>query len=131
MRKKMPASWSSSPKSLGDLYKLVIAKNGMEAMEKLKKANPDLVLLDMTLPGYISGRNLLFRKEIQHIPVILVSKMEEIDLKVLKVKFENIKSYITKPIDEEDSEVGHCRGLEPVVCGRVPCTGTRLKTGQG
>jgi CheY-like chemotaxis protein len=91
----------SVAKSLGDLYKLVVAKNGMEAMEKLKKANPDLVLLDMTLPGYISGRNLLFRKEIQHIPIILVSKMDEIDLKVLKVKFENVKCYITKPIDEE------------------------------
>jgi CheY-like chemotaxis protein len=91
----------SVAQSLGDLYKVVSAKSGMEAMERLKKDKPDLVLLDMTLPGYISGRNLLFRREIQNIPIILVSKMEEIDLKVLKVKFENVKTYITKPIDEK------------------------------
>jgi len=88
-------------KSLGNQFNLVFARNGMEAMECIKKGIPDLVLLDISLPGYITGRNLLFRKELQDIPVILVSKAEEIDLKVLKVKFTNVKDYIHKPIDEK------------------------------
>jgi len=91
----------SAAKSLGNQFNLVFAKSGMEAMDRIKKGLPDLVLLDISLPGYISGRNLLFRKELQDIPIILVSKAEEIDLKVLKVKFTNVKNYIHKPIDEK------------------------------
>jgi CheY-like chemotaxis protein len=91
----------SVARSLGDEFKLVIAKNGMEAIDKMKKDKADLVLLDLALPGYISGSNLLFRKEIQSVPVILVSKSEEIDLKVLKIKFSNIRNYIKKPVDEK------------------------------
>lgn len=88
-------------KSFGNIYKLIFAKSGMEAIEQLKKSKIDLVLLDITLPGYISGSNLLFRKEMSNIPVIVVSKMEEVDLKVLKVKFSNIVCYLRKPIDEK------------------------------
>jgi DNA-binding NtrC family response regulator len=88
-------------KSLGEEFTVIVAKNGMEAIEKLKKAEVDLILLDLALPGYISGSNLLFRKEIQKKPVLLVSKSEEIDLKVLKVKFNNIINYLKKPFDEK------------------------------
>ncbi|MDQ7822369.1 MAG: response regulator [Candidatus Eremiobacteraeota bacterium] len=80
---------------------IMSAGSGKEAMECLKKKPADLVLLDISLPGYISGSNLLFRQEFKELPVILVSKMEEIDLKVMKVKFQNIRGYITKPVDAE------------------------------
>ena len=87
--------------SIGPKYKSIVAKNGLEAVEKLKKEKVDLVLLDVNLPGYITGKNLLFRPEVRDLPVILVSGIEEIDLKVLKIKFPSVKEYFCKPIDQE------------------------------
>lgn len=60
-------------------YGVSRAYSGTEAMLLLKSAKPDLILLDLMLPG-ISGEEVLSR--IKDVPVIVVSAKADIDDKV-------------------------------------------------
>lgn len=80
-------------------YKVKAALNAEDAGERIKESIPDLILLDIMMPGK-SG--IEFCKEIKenpatsHIPVIMVSALTDSDV---KVKAFNIgaQDYITKP----------------------------------
>ena len=59
-------------------YQIVEASDGEEGLEKVKKNPPDLVLLDLILPG-IDGFEVLSRIKEEHalssIPVIILSNL--------------------------------------------------------
>ena len=74
-------------------YNVLRAYSGTEALMVLEKNRPDLVLLDLMLPG-LSGEEVLSR--IKGIPVIVVSAKTDIDHKV-KLLYEGANDYITKP----------------------------------
>ena len=63
-------------------YDTDIAVDGEEGIKKIKEAKPDLVLLDLILPG-IDGFEVLARKrkdpEISEIPVIILSNLGQKD----------------------------------------------------
>jgi len=72
------------------------AKNGDEGIELIKKHQPDLIFLDVSMPG-MSGFEML--KKLDFIPhVIFVTAYDEYALEAFKV---NALDYILKPIDEE------------------------------
>jgi two-component system, chemotaxis family, response regulator PixH len=82
---------------------VIIATSGEEAIEKINKDRPDLIVLDVVLPGR-SGfeicRELKGEQNTNGIPIILCStKGSEMD------KFWGMKqgadAYIPKPIDQE------------------------------
>lgn len=57
-------------------YEIAIAKDGVDALEKLKKEKPDLVLLDILLPrldGFEVLKAMKAEKETSDIPVIILS----------------------------------------------------------
>ncbi len=64
-------------------FNIIVAKDGIEALEKVYCYCPMLVILDIVLPkmnGYEVCRRLKKNKETQSIPVIMFSaKSEEID----------------------------------------------------
>ena len=60
-------------------YSVIRAYSGTEALLLLKGRQPDLILLDLMLPG-LSGEAVL--PEIQGIPVIVISAKIDIDNKV-------------------------------------------------
>lgn len=74
-------------------YKALRAYSGTEALMVLEKEKPDLILLDLMLPG-LSGEELL--PKLSGIPVIVVSAKTDIDNKV-KLLYEGASDYITKP----------------------------------
>ncbi len=74
-------------------YETFRAYSGTEAILMLDKITPDLILLDLMLPG-LSGEELLPRFE--GIPVIVVSAKIEIDDKVSLLRSGAV-DYITKP----------------------------------
>lgn len=84
-------------------YKAVQAFSGTEAMLMLEKEVPDLILLDLMLPG-ISGEKLLqdIRKN-QHcdIPVVVISAKNSLNDKVLLLK-NGADDYMTKPFEPEE-----------------------------
>lgn len=71
------------------------AYSGTEAAIKLSEAEPDLVLLDLMLPG-LSGEELL--PKIKDIPVIVVSAKADTENKV-GLLLAGAADYITKPFD--------------------------------
>jgi DNA-binding response OmpR family regulator len=71
------------------------AYSGTEAVLVLDKAKPDLVLLDLMLPG-LSGEEVLPR--IKGIPVIVVSAKVDIDNKV-DLLLGGAADYVTKPFE--------------------------------
>ncbi len=74
-------------------YGVLRAYSGTEALMVLEKSRPDLVLLDLMLPG-LSGEEVL--PKLKGIPVIIVSAKTDIDHKV-RLLYEGASDYITKP----------------------------------
>jgi len=79
-------------------YTVLRAYSGTEALLVLSRDRPDLVLLDLMLPG-LSGEDLL--PKIQGIPVIVVSAKVDVDDKV-KLLLGGAADYIAKPFDTKE-----------------------------
>ena len=82
----------------GEGYGVVRAYSGTEALMLLSHSSPDLVLLDLMLPG-LSGEELL--PKIKNIPVIVVSAKLDIENKV-ELLMGGACDYITKPFDTKE-----------------------------
>ncbi len=81
-----------------DKHEVLRAYSGTEAQLLLKNNRPDLILLDLMLPG-LSGAQLL--QDIYNIPVIVVSANANIDSKVTLL-LGGAVDYITKPFDSNE-----------------------------
>ena len=79
-------------------YRVFRAYSGTEALLFLKQRRPDLILLDLMLPG-LSGEEIL--PEIREIPVIVVSAKAEVDDKV-SLLTGGAEDYITKPFSVKE-----------------------------
>ncbi|SHM07277.1 two-component system, OmpR family, alkaline phosphatase synthesis response regulator PhoP [Caldanaerovirga acetigignens] len=85
-------------------YEVITASDGHEALKLIEKEHPDLIILDIMLPG-IDGmeicRALRFKMQTKDIPVILLTaKTGEID-KVLGLEM-GADDYITKPFSPRE-----------------------------
>lgn len=76
-------------------YEPMRAYSGTEALLVLENTKPDVILLDLMLPG-LNGEELI--KRIKDIPVIVVSAKVGIDDKVAMLT-EGAADYITKPFE--------------------------------
>ena len=85
-------------------YKVLIAQNGTKAIEVAKIRHPDLILLDVMMPG-IDGfdvcRHLKQERKTADIPIIFMTALAEAKNKVLGLKLGAV-DYITKPIEEAE-----------------------------
>lgn len=79
-------------------YKVSRAYSGTEAVMLLKNITPDLVLLDLMLPG-LSGEDVL--PHIIGIPVIVVSAKADVDSKV-SLLLGGAIDYVTKPFHTDE-----------------------------
>ncbi len=79
----------------GESYAVKRAYSGTEALLLLSGAKPDLILLDLMLPG-LSGEQLL--PKIKDIPVIVVSAKADVSDKV-ELLLGGAADYVTKPFD--------------------------------
>jgi len=92
---------------LGDRYELTEYDNGIDALNGIGKERPDLVLLDISLPG-MDGNEILqrLRKDVtlRDLPVIALTAhaMAGDREKFLAAGFDD---YITKPIVDEEKLV--------------------------
>ena len=81
-------------------YKVIGAANAEEAIAKVKQAKPDLVLMDVVMPGqngFQATRALTTDEATKHIPIIICStKGQETD-KVWGLR-QGAKDYVTKPV---------------------------------
>lgn len=79
-------------------YKVSRAYSGTEAVLLLSNMKPDLILLDLMLPG-LSGEEIL--PKIKGIPVIIISAKVDVDNKV-NLLLGGASDYVTKPFDTKE-----------------------------
>ena len=89
---------------LMDNYRVVIAKNGKEAVEIFKRESPDLVILDVSMP-YLTGFQVLEKIKVyfgeRYIPVLFLTVSVKMDDK-LKALYGGAVDYLTKPTSPEE-----------------------------
>ncbi len=83
----------------GEGYETVRAYSGSEALLLLERVRPDLILLDLMLPG-ASGEQVLERAK-KLCPVIILSAKADVGGKVKNLNA-GASDYITKPFDPEE-----------------------------
>ena len=82
----------------GEGYNVIRAYSGTEALYLFENNHPDLVLLDLMLPG-LSGEEVL--PHIQNIPVIVISAKIDVYSKV-DLLMSGAADYLTKPFDTKE-----------------------------
>ncbi len=83
-------------------YAVSWAQDGLTGLEKWKTENPDLIVLDIMLPG-IDGFSLLqrIRLEDEKLPVLILSAKTEPSDKIKGLSW-GVDDYLTKPFDLEE-----------------------------
>ena len=86
-----------------NIYEIILAKDGKAGLKKAKQHKPDLIFLDIMMPG-IDGFEVLKRikadKEIASIPVIMLTGRAEEEYKLKAAGLGN-DEYIEKPVEVE------------------------------
>lgn len=79
-------------------YQVIRAYSGTEAEMMLSGTKPDVILLDLMLPG-LSGEELLRR--LKEFPVIIISAKTDVRDK-MEMLMEGAADYMTKPFDNQE-----------------------------
>ena len=85
-------------------YEVVMAEDGEKGIEKAKSDNPDLVLMDVVMPGqngFQATRTLTKDEATKDIPVIICTTKSQATDKVWGMR-QGARDYITKPINQAD-----------------------------
>ena len=85
-------------------FRTAAAYDGEEAVERVQELNPDLLLLDLTMPkldGIATIRILRERPEYQDLPIIVFTARGELEDRVAGLDA-GADEYLVKPIDETE-----------------------------
>ena len=108
-------------------YSVMQGYSGTEALYMLSEKRPDLVLLDLMMPG-LSGEEVL--RKIKGVPVIIMSAKADIQDKV-SLLLDGAADYITKPFDTSELLARitvQLRKTAGEYSGVISCNGLTLHT---
>jgi CheY-like chemotaxis protein len=80
-------------------FEVYSAYDGREAIDRIRELRPDAVVLDVMMPslhGYDVARMVREDPELQHVPVVLVSSVDEVDV---EWEAAGADVFLQKPID--------------------------------
>jgi twitching motility two-component system response regulator PilH len=83
-------------------YKVVSAASGELAVERSKADMPDLILMDVVMPGlngFQATRAITREEKTKHIPVIICTTKDQETDRIWGLR-QGARDYITKPLDE-------------------------------
>ena len=82
-------------------YQLITATNGQEALAKIQSEQPDLVLLDLSMPimdGFAVLEQVKADSMLRDIPIIIISAEHDSKSVVKGIK-QGAEDYLTKPVN--------------------------------
>lgn len=85
-------------------YKVATAESAEDAMAKVRQSRPDLVLMDVVMPGqngFQATRALTRDESTKNIPVILCSSKSQETDKVWGLR-QGARDYVVKPVNPAD-----------------------------
>ena len=89
-------------KLAAEYFDVVTAMNGADALEAAQRTRPDIVLLDVMMPG-IDGievcRRLKSNPATQHIPVVMVTALDQPEDRVRGLEA-GADDFLTKPVND-------------------------------
>lgn len=83
-------------------YEIVTAESGEAGVDVAKRELPDLVLMDVVMPGlngFQATRQLKKEATTAHIPVVIVTTKDQETDKIWGMR-QGAKDYLTKPVEE-------------------------------
>ncbi|MFT6072260.1 MAG: two-component system cell cycle response regulator [Alphaproteobacteria bacterium] len=89
-------------KLTSEYYEVATATSGFEALSKVKEVAPDIILLDIMMPGmdgYEVCRRLKADPDTAHIPVVMVTALDQPENKIMGLEA-GADDFVTKPIDD-------------------------------
>jgi two-component system response regulator MtrA len=98
-----------SPKILkvvGDIlklegYRVIPASDGKSALKLLEQQNPDLILLDIVMPGEFNGLDVLYYiRERSNVPIIMLTAYSH-SASIRKALEDGADDYIVKPFSAQ------------------------------
>ena len=104
----------------GTAHKVVLATNGLEALEQAEQHRPDVILMDMRMPeldGHETTKRLKANPVLKHIPVIAVtaSSFREEEARARKIR----DGFIRKPFNRAELIAELKRFLKPAAGGQT------------
>ncbi|RFB17436.1 response regulator [Bacillus sp. HNG] len=85
-----------------DMQIVGIAHNGIEALDKIKECDPDLIITDIRMPGYDGLEMIRFAQEIKtDLDFIIISGYRHFQYAQNAIKY-GVGDYLLKPINKED-----------------------------
>jgi twitching motility two-component system response regulator PilH len=85
-------------------YECIMAESGAEAIAKSKSEHPDLILMDVIMPGtngYEATRTITRDEATRTIPVILCTAKDQETDRLWGLR-QGARDYVTKPVDVSD-----------------------------
>jgi len=85
-------------------YDVVLAADGEEALRKVKETPPDVILLDVMMPG-ISGfdvaKKLKENGETKIIPIVMVTALQDVETRIRALEA-GADDFLSKPVDKTE-----------------------------
>lgn len=86
-------------------YSVITAKDGLEAMHKIQRENPALILLDITMPemdGFAVCESVKRNPKFSHIPIFMISAQTDPASRKRGLQA-GAHDFITKPINPTET----------------------------
>jgi len=87
-----------------DSYRVTTAANGLEALERVQHDNPDLVLLDVVMPGADGLETLQRIREVRPSTKVVMLSCVRDTRKVAQAMRLGAQDYLSKPVQKEEME---------------------------
>ncbi len=88
-------------------YRIEIAEDGLQGLEMAKQIKPDIILLDLMMPGmngYDVCKHIRMTPEIAEIPIIMLTALDDRESK-LNGLVAGADDFLTKPFDKLELEI--------------------------
>jgi twitching motility two-component system response regulator PilH len=83
-------------------FEVTVVDSGEHAVERAKNDQPDLILMDVVMPGlngFQATRAITREEKTKHIPVIICTTKDQETDKIWGLR-QGAKDYVTKPVNE-------------------------------